>query len=178
MKLFQETKYSMIRNIAAVFIAFFALWGIISMFASFGAQRKADKQYIEIVKREHSAFAFPLPEELTFAGEKVPLENIDTRESLDLELQKIGYWHSEVILYIKRANRFFPVIEPILKKNGIPDDFKYFAVCESGLLNVTSPAGARGIWQFMESTAKHYDLEVNDEVDERLQIFQRFLQEI
>lgn len=157
----------MIRNVMIGLITVFALWGVISMFASFGNNHQADVKYQEEIKRQYYAYAFPLPEKIMFADEKVPLENFDTRESLDLEIQKVAYWHSEVLLYIKRANRFFPVIEPILKKNGIPDDFKYFAVCESGLLNVTSPAGAKGVWQFMDETAKSYKLEVNDEVDER-----------
>ena len=75
--------------------------------------------------------------------------------------------HASTILAIKRANRAFSVIEPILKKNGIPDDFKYLAVIESGLVNVVSPAGARGIWQFMPETAKERGMEVNENVDQR-----------
>jgi membrane-bound lytic murein transglycosylase D len=75
--------------------------------------------------------------------------------------------HATTILAIKRANRAFPIIEPILKKNGIPDDFKYLAVIESGLVNVVSPAGARGVWQFMPETAKERGMEVNENVDQR-----------
>jgi hypothetical protein len=68
---------------------------------------------------------------------------------------------------MKRAHKYFPVIEPILAKNGIPDDFKYLAVAESGLQNVVSPAGATGFWQIMKATGKEYGLEINDNVDER-----------
>ena len=59
------------------------------------------------------------------------------------------------------------MIEPILKSYGIPDDFKYLALIESGLQNVTSPAGAKGFWQIMEATGKEYGLEINTNVDER-----------
>ena len=74
------------------------------------------------------------------------------------------------MLAIKRANRWFPVIEPILKKNNIPEDFKYVAVIESGLYNAVSPSGATGFWQIMESVGKKYGLEINDEVDERYDV--------
>lgn len=115
-----------------------------------------------------------LPSDLDFAGEKVPLENFDVREALDKEMLVNTYWHSQTFLLIKRANRFFPVIEPILKKHGVPDDFKYLALAESGLTNVVSPAGATGFWQLLKSSALENGLEVNDdrvlasyEVDER-----------
>lgn len=115
-------------------------------------------------------YAIKLPDNLTFAGERVPLENFDVRESLDKEMLKISFWHSEIMLYIKRANRYFPVIEPILKRNGVPDDFKYVCVTESGLTDAVSPAKAEGFWQFMAPTAKQYGLEVTDEVDERYHV--------
>jgi hypothetical protein len=108
-----------------------------------------------------------IPKELEFAGERVPLENFDTRESLDRELLINTYFHSQTILYIKKAGRYFPVIEPILKENNIPDDFKYLAVAESGLANVVSPKKAVGFWQLMEETSRDYRLEVSKEVDER-----------
>ncbi|NNE54656.1 MAG: lytic transglycosylase domain-containing protein, partial [Flavobacteriales bacterium] len=80
------------------------------------------------------------------------------------------YWHSNTFLTLKRANRWFPVIEPILEKHGIPEDFKYLAIIESGLTNAVSPAGATGYWQFMKTTGKSYGLEVNSEVDERYHV--------
>lgn len=110
---------------------------------------------------------FTIPDDLEFAGEKVPLSNFDTRESLDKELLVNGYWHSRTLMVLKRSKRCFAVIEPILKKHGIPDDFKYLAMAESGLENVISPVKAVGMWQIMESTAKEYGLEVNSVVDER-----------
>jgi membrane-bound lytic murein transglycosylase D len=108
-----------------------------------------------------------LPKNVHFADEPTPVDIPDVRERLDRELLVNANWHSNTFLMIKRANRAFPVMEPILKQFGIPDDFKYLAVIESGLVNVVSPAGARGIWQFMPETAKIYGLEVNNQVDER-----------
>ncbi len=111
-----------------------------------------------------------IPNNITIFGEGVPLENFEVYERVDREILVNTYWHSATILAIKRAARWFPVIEPILKQNNIPDDFKYLAVVESNLENVVSPAGATGYWQFIKSAAKQYDLEVNDEVDERYNI--------
>lgn len=111
--------------------------------------------------------ALKLPKNLNFAGEIVPVKDPDIKERMDRELLVNTYWQSNTLILIKRAHKYFPIIEPILKKNGIPNDFKYIAVIESGLDNVTSPAGARGFWQIMEATAKESGLEVNANVDER-----------
>lgn len=111
-----------------------------------------------------------LPAQLDFAGENVPLTNYEVKERVDRELMVNTYWHSFTMISIKKANRWFPVIEPILKKNNIPDDFKYLALIESGLANVISPAGATGYWQFLEKTGKEFGLEVNKEVDERYHV--------
>ena len=115
--------------------------------------------------------AVKLPEKLDFANEKVPLENFDVLESLDRELLITANFHSQTILYIKKSNRYFSIIEPILKKNEVPDDFKYLALAESGFIDkIVSPAGAVGIWQFMKTAAVENGLEVNEEVDERYNI--------
>jgi hypothetical protein len=111
-----------------------------------------------------------LSRDYSFAGENLPMDNFDAVERLDRELLVNSYWHSSTVLNIKNAGRYFPVIEPILAKHGIPEDFKYLAVIESNLRNVTSPAGAKGIWQIMKATGQHYDLEINGEVDERYHI--------
>ncbi len=111
--------------------------------------------------------ALKLPNYIEFAGEEVPLEKNDIRERLDRELLVNTYWQSNGLLLLKRANKYFPIIEPILEKNGLPNDFKYLALAESGLQNVTSSAGASGFWQFLKSTGKEYGLEINDNVDER-----------
>jgi membrane-bound lytic murein transglycosylase D len=118
--------------------------------------------------KNESGYDFPV--KLDFAGEETPLKISDVKERLDRELLVNVNLHASTILAIKRANRAFSIIEPILKKNGIPDDFKYLAVIESGLVNVVSPAGARGVWQFMPDTAKERKMEVNDNVDERYDI--------
>ena len=108
-----------------------------------------------------------IPSNLNFCGENVPIEIVDVKERMDREFLININLHSSTSLIIKRANKFFPVIEPILKKNGIPDDFKYLCVIESALANATSSAGAKGFWQFMPATAKEYNLEVSSTVDER-----------
>lgn len=108
---------------------------------------------------------FPIA--IDFAGENAPLQITDVKERLDRELLINANLDATTLLILKRANRVFPIIEPILQRNGIPDDFKYLAVIESGLVNAVSPAGARGVWQFMPATAKEKGMEVNEVVDER-----------
>lgn len=115
----------------------------------------------------YNVYALDLPEHIDFAGEPVPLEDPDVYERLDRELLVNTYWQSNGLLLIKRAHKYFPIIEPILKKNGVPDDFKYLAMIESGLQNVVSPARATGFWQIMSGTGKDYGMEINDNVDER-----------
>jgi hypothetical protein len=119
---------------------------------------------------DYNVYALPMPEDLEFAGEEVPVEIPDVYERMDRELLVNTYWQSNTLLLLKRANKYFPVIEPILAEYGVPDDFKYLAVIESSLTNAVSPAGARGFWQIMESTGKEYGLEINDNVDERYNI--------
>lgn len=109
-----------------------------------------------------------IPDTLNFAGEPVPLDNFDTFESFDRELITNTYYHSQTIRMLKLAPRIFETIEPILAKNGIPDDFKYLAMAESALNpKVLSPAGAAGIWQFMKTTGREYGLQIDTEIDER-----------
>jgi membrane-bound lytic murein transglycosylase D len=111
-----------------------------------------------------------IPAYLEFAGEKIPTENFEVFERMEREFLSNTYWHSATILAIKRANRWFPIIEPILKKNNLPDDFKYLCVAESNLENVISPAGATGFWQFMKPAGEKYGLEINSQVDERYDV--------
>lgn len=109
-----------------------------------------------------------IPETVTFAGEKIPLDRFDVKEALDRELLSNNYFHSQTIRFIKLAPRYFSVIEPILKEKGIPDDFKYLAVAESNMNpRSVSPVGATGFWQFMKGTAQQYGLEISPEIDER-----------
>ena len=112
-----------------------------------------------------------VPAQVTFDGETIDLRRYDRRERMDREILAFTYMHSPTMLLIKRANRYFPIIEPILKANGIPDDFKYLMVIESNLNSIArSPAGAAGLWQFMPTTGREFGLEVNENVDERYHI--------
>lgn len=129
------------------------------IFASTLTQTKTD-----IIPNEHNV---PLPTLANFAGENAPLELIDVKERFDRELIVNTNLHSSTLLIIKRAERYFPIIEPILKRNNIPDDFKYLCVIESALSNAVSSAGASGFWQFMKGTANDFNLTVDDYVDER-----------
>ncbi|QTE23480.1 lytic transglycosylase domain-containing protein [Polaribacter cellanae] len=111
-----------------------------------------------------------LPENLNLAGERVPVEIEDVRERMERELLVNTYWQSNGLLLIKRANKYFPVLEPLLKKYGLPDDFKFLALAESAFIDETSSAGAAGMWHFMRTTGKEYGLEINSNVDERYHI--------
>lgn len=113
------------------------------------------------------AVSFDLPKAVSFAGEGVPMELPDVRERLDKELHINTYWHNNTIFLMKRAHRWFPQMEAILKKNGIPDDFKYLPLIESGLMNDISPKDAVGFWQIVKSAGQENGLEISDQVDER-----------
>jgi len=111
-----------------------------------------------------------MPASMDFAGERIPLENFEVKERMEREFIVNTYFHSYTILAIKRSARWFPVIEPILKKYSVPEDFKYLCVAESNLENVISPAGATGFWQIMKETGEKYGLEINTQVDERYNV--------
>ena len=112
-----------------------------------------------------------IPTSVEFAGEKITLTRHDRRERIDREILAFTYSHTNTLLQIKRANRLFPIVEPILQECGIPDDFKYLMIIESnGDIHARSTVGAAGLWQFMEKTGKEYGLEVNNYVDERYHI--------
>lgn len=150
-------------------LGFFYL--IVEMLTFSSEKTTSDSEYQKVFYKNYKIFALEIPENLEFAGEKVLANRYDVRESIDRELLTNTYWQSQTILLIKRANRWFPIVEPILKRNNIPDDFKYLALAESGFANNTaSPAGASGVWQFMKETAVKYGLEVNDDIDERYNI--------
>jgi membrane-bound lytic murein transglycosylase D len=132
----------------------------------FGGESEAEVPVPE-EQTYYGIFPFQIPDELFFAGERVPLEYFDVMEALDRELLSNTFFHSQTIRMIKMANRYFPQIEPILMEHGIPDDFKYLAIAESNLSNAVSPAGAVGFWQLRKGTGVEYGLEINGEVDER-----------
>lgn len=132
-----------------------------------------DKSSSEPKLQTHKTYkikALKLPKNLNLAGEKVPLEIKDIKERMERELLVNTYWQSNGILLIKRANKYFPVLEPLLKKYNLPDDFKFLALAESGFTDQTSSVGAAGIWHFMRATGKEYGLEINANVDERYNI--------
>lgn len=138
-----------------------------AMQADVKAVQDTTSQESKKVSTNYEIKALKLPKEMDFAGESAPLEILDVYERIDRELLVNTYWQSNGLLMFKRSHKFFPIIEPILAENGIPDDFKYLALIESGLQNVTSPAGAKGFWQIMKATGREYGLEINDNVDER-----------
>lgn len=151
------------------FFAFLALFGILKIF-NFSTEKETQTKITLSPAFDGFTRALEIPQNLDFAGEKIPTDLFDVSERLDRELLINTYWQSQTILMFKRAHRWFPVIEPILKKNNIPDDFKFLALAESGLLNVISPAGATGFWQFLSGSAKQYGLVVDFQIDERYSV--------
>ena len=140
------------------------LLGALFMFAA----RQFDDEWTARFQSDYRIYSVPIPQMVEFAGEQIALDNEDIIERYDRELLTNIYWQSQTILFVKRAAKFFPIIEPILKNNKIPDDFKYLCVAESGLqAQVVSPSGAAGYWQFLDKTGKTFGLTVNEEVDER-----------
>jgi len=132
-----------------------------------------DEVALEPLVNTHKSYkikALKLPENLNLAGEIVPIEIPDVRERMERELLVNTYWQSNGLLLLKRANKYFPILEPLLKKYGLPDDFKFLALAESAFTDETSTAGAAGMWHFMKQTGKEYGLEINDNVDERFDI--------
>ena len=118
---------------------------------------------------DNKTYPVKIPDSLDFAGESVPLFDFDVVERLDRELLVNTYWHSRTILILKEMKQIGSIIRPIMKRNGLPDDFIFLAIAESGLQNdVVSPSGATGIWQFVQGTAKNYGLQIDEYVDERL----------
>ncbi len=157
-------------HLTRYFLGFTIVAGLGLVFGFIRSERGLDDAFQDLFNRNYSVFALNIPDHVEFAGETVPVDYFDVRESLDRELLVNTYWQSQTLLFIKRANRYFPVIEEILREHQVPGDFKYLALAESGLMQVTSPVGAVGFWQFMKGTAREYGLEVNKEVDERYNI--------
>lgn len=154
---------SLLGSVAALaLIAFFVPIGDVSALTPSAAPEVGETGiYSEVINPR-------IPSKFTFAGQKIDLDRTDRWERLDRELTSMVYTHGNTLLAIKRANRYFPMLAPLLKKNGVPSDLIYLAVIESTLNpRALSPAKAGGLWQFMPSTAKEYGLEVNDYVDER-----------
>jgi membrane-bound lytic murein transglycosylase D len=148
----------------------FVLIGTLMLSSCSSTEKQKEKDMTEIIQKTESFQLPDLPKSVSFCGEEFPLDNFDVRERLDKELIVNAYYHSSTIQGLKRANRYFPEIEKALKENGIPDDFKYLCLIESGLSQAVSPAGAKGFWQFMPATAEEFNLTVNNQNDERLDV--------
>lgn len=146
------------------------LLSVLKLFSYSFTDNLSDSAYEEYFNANYKVFSIRIPKNLNFADEKVPITDFTVREAVEKELIINTYWQSQSLLLHKRANRWFPVIEPILKRNNIPDDFKYIALIESQLTNVVSAQGATGFWQLIEPTAKGYGMEITEEVDERYNV--------
>ena len=145
----------------------FSLTLIILLVISCNKKTELDRNRINEDYSNYKIYSVPIPNSLTFSGETVNLNENDLIQRFDKEILVNTYWQSNTLQLIKRSRKFFNIIEPILKKEGVPDDFKYLAVIESGLENLRSPKGAKGIWQIMRGTGRELGLEINNNVDER-----------
>jgi len=158
------------KTILTTFVLIGTIIIILSIAQSFsGFSSGTERRHIAI-DTIYNIRTFKLSDSVTFSGERMPLDNFDTRESLEREILISAYRHSSTILIIKRANRYFPIIEKILAENSIPDDFKYLVAAESEYTNMISPVGATGFWQIMPETGKEEGLEINNIVDERYSV--------
>jgi membrane-bound lytic murein transglycosylase D len=151
------------RQKGILLLGFIGLVSLIITFIFASGKFEKSKEFQE----RYAVFSLHIPAKVDFAGECVPLEYFDVKEALDRELHINTYWQSQTIFMIKRANRYFPEIEAILKDEGVPSDFKYLAMAESGLTNTLSPANAAGFWQFLKKTGLEFNLKIDSEVDER-----------
>jgi hypothetical protein len=146
------------------------LLSVLKVFTYSVSDSSSDSAYEDYFNAGYKVFSIRIPKNLAFADEKVPTTDFSVREAIERELIVNTYWQSQSLLLHKRANRWFPLIEPILEKHGIPEDFKYLALIESQLTNAVSPKGATGFWQIVEPTALGYGMEINEEVDERYNV--------
>lgn len=166
MKKFGKAILKFTLSLAAIALGYVAI-NLYSFYTEPEVATVNQDSHIESFKKDYKIYSLSSPKSLSFCNENVPLDILDVKERLDRELLVNTYWQSNTLLYLKRSARYFPIIEPILKKNGVPEDFKYLALIESGLENVVSPAGATGFWQIMKATGKEFGLEINSKVDER-----------
>ncbi|HEX8515867.1 MAG TPA: lytic transglycosylase domain-containing protein [Bacteroidia bacterium] len=163
-------KLSSLKKYWVAFSCGIILLSVIKLFSYSVSDSISDSDYDDYFNASYKVFSIRIPKNLNLAGEKVPITDFTVREAMEKELVINTYWQSQSLLLHKRANRWFPLIEPILKENGIPEDFKYIALIESQLTNAISPQGATGFWQLVEPTAKGYGLTINEEVDERYHV--------
>ena len=155
------------KNILHTGLGFFVAFVVFAGILAFVEIKNNDKEYQQLFMRHTKIFSPETPQKADFAGEKAPLDLFYVQEGFEREIMAGTFMHSSTTFMFKRAYRWFPVIEPILKKNNIPDDFKFIVAVESNFANVKSPAGAESFWQFIKITGQKYGLEINAEVDER-----------
>lgn len=159
------------KRISFVIFILLAGTGIITLIVSWTAGSGPKERLFENAFRKASTtFSVPVPATFSFAGEEIPVDLYYVHNAFERKLTINTYWHTHTLMTLKRANCWFHVIDPILKANNIPSDFRYLPVIESNLTNAVSPAGAAGFWQLMEKTAIELGLEVNSEVDERFHL--------
>jgi membrane-bound lytic murein transglycosylase D len=158
-------------NIKKYLVAFFSLACAVTSILFFAfSKNDDDRAYQDYFNSNYKIFSLNIPKDLNFCDEKVPQSDFMIKEALDREFTVNTYWQSNSLFYIKRANRWFRIIEPVLKKYGVPNDVKYICAIESNFTNAISPSNAVGFWQLLENTAKGYGLEITDEVDERYHV--------
>jgi hypothetical protein len=156
----------MIRKVVVVSVVISVI--LLSQFFIFSSYlNTSDNIHQQGFNNKYNVYSILKPNNLKFANEDIPNSSLDVWERLDKELLKNIYWQSNTMLYFKRAHKYFPIIEEILAKNNVPNDFKYLALIESGFEYKVSPSGAAGFWQIMKGTAREYGLEVNYAIDER-----------
>lgn len=160
----------LVNTLSISIVVALAAYATIALFTGSTSESQEKEKLTEQFKDHYKIFALPLPDKIDLAGENVPLKLVDVSEKLDRELSVNTYWQSNTLLMLKRSNRWFSVIEPILEEENIPNDFKYLALMESGLTQIVSPAGASGFWQLMKAAARERGLEVNSDIDERYHI--------
>ena len=170
-KIMKSFKYfhGILRSFLPFLSTIIVILGIMTL-SSFTSTSNSNNTFGGTSDQDYRIISPPIPLNPEFCGEEVPIKNFEVYERFEREMIVSTYYHSSTLLYLKRTNRWFPIIEPILADSSVPDDFKYLALTESGLDNVISPKGATGFWQFLEDTGRKYGLEINNEVDERYNV--------
>lgn len=160
-----KSKLKKVGYFSLFLILFISVYFLIRVFVS-----QPTENSISYTDNNFYVLDLSIPANLDFCGEKVPANNYEIKDDLKKEFFGTAYWKTNYATLFKKAQKWFPYIEPILKQEGVPDDFKYLAVIESHLSNVSSSAGAAGFWQLVPGSARNYGLEVNDNVDERYHV--------
>lgn len=156
-------------NLTSLSVVFFVLFVIAFILLKIYVI-PASNNTVSYSNNNQNVLGLNIPSNLEFCGERIPSNSLAIKEDLEKEFFNNNYWKSNSATLFSKAQKWFPYIEPILKQQSVPDDFKYVAVIESHLSNIVSSAGASGFWQLMPASARNYGLEVNEFVDERLDV--------